>query len=210
MPDIRLIALDLDGTVFDDEKRISARTLQAIHAALDRGVDVVPATGRQAGGIPAEFLQMPGVRYALTANGASVVELASGRSVVRLPFDDVLAQQVLAAVQPFGGVIGVFAIIIHKELLIPILCGVFLVESLSVILQRVYYVTGKRKGMKRRLFKRTPIHDHFRTSMSQIEKGCKVVITKPDTLFHESKITVRFWIVTIVLAAVTIITLKIR
>ena len=109
-----------------------------------------------------------------------------------------------------GGVIGVFAIIIHKELLIPILCGVFLVESLSVILQRVYYVTGKRKGMKRRLFKRTPIHDHFRTSMSQIEKGCKVVITKPDTLFHESKITVRFWIVTIVLAAVTIITLKIR
>ena len=109
-----------------------------------------------------------------------------------------------------GGVIGVFAIIIHKELLIPILCGVFLVESLSVILQRVYYVMGKRKGMKRRLFKRTPIHDHFRTSMSQIEKGCKVVITKPDTLFHESKITVRFWIVTIVLAAVTIITLKIR
>ena len=108
MPDIRLIALDLDGTVFDDEKRISARTLQAIRAALDRGVDVVPATGRQAGGIPAEFLQMPGVRYALTANGASVVELASGRSVVRLPFDDVLAQQVLAAVQPFGGVIVVF------------------------------------------------------------------------------------------------------
>ena len=108
MPDIRLIALDLDGTVFDDEKRISARTLQAIRAALDRGVDVVPATGRQAGGIPAEFLQMPGVRYALTANGASVVELASGRSVVRLPFDDALAQQVLAAVQPFGGVIGVF------------------------------------------------------------------------------------------------------
>ena len=109
-----------------------------------------------------------------------------------------------------GGIIAVFAIIIHKELLIPILCGVFLVENLSVILQRAYYKAGKRKGVKQRLFKRTPIHDHFRTSMSLIEPGCTVKFTKPDQLFHESKITVRFWIVTSVLAAITIITLKIR
>lgn len=109
-----------------------------------------------------------------------------------------------------GGIIAVYAIIIHKELLIPILCGIFLVENLSVILQRVYYKAGKRKGVKQRLFKRTPIHDHFRTSMNLIEPGCKVVFTKPTQLFHESKITVRFWIVTIVLAAITIITLKIR
>ena len=109
-----------------------------------------------------------------------------------------------------GGIIAVFAIIIHKELLIPILCGVFLVENLSVILQRFYYKIGKRKGVKQRLFKRTPIHDHFRTSMSLVEPGCTVKFTKPDQLFHESKITVRFWIVTIVLAAITIITLKIR
>ena len=109
-----------------------------------------------------------------------------------------------------GGIIAVFAIIIHKELLIPILCGVFLLENLSVILQRFYYKAGKRKGVKQRLFKRTPIHDHFRTSMSLIEPGCTVKFTKPDQLFHESKITVRFWIVTIVLAAITIITLKIR
>ena len=109
-----------------------------------------------------------------------------------------------------GGIIAVFAIIIHKELLIPILCGVFLVENLSVILQRVYYKAGKRCGRKQRLFKRTPIHDHFRTSLSQVEPGCRVVFSKPDQLFHESKITVRFWIVTIVLAAITIITLKIR
>jgi len=109
-----------------------------------------------------------------------------------------------------GGIIAVYAIIIHKELLIPILCGIFLVENLSVILQRLYYKTGKRKGVKQRLFKRTPIHDHFRTSMSLIEPGCSVVFTKPDKLFHESKITIRFWIVTIVLAAITIITLKIR
>ena len=109
-----------------------------------------------------------------------------------------------------GGIIAVYAIIIHKELLIPILCGIFLVENLSVILQRLYYKAGKRKGVKQRLFKRTPIHDHFRTSMSLIEPGCSVVFTKPDKLFHESKITIRFWIVTIVLAAITIITLKIR
>ena len=109
-----------------------------------------------------------------------------------------------------GGIIAVYAIIIHKELLIPILCGIFLVENLSVILQRLFYKAGKRKGVKQRLFKRTPIHDHFRTSMSLIEPGCSVVFTKPDKLFHESKITIRFWIVTIVLAAITIITLKIR
>ena len=109
-----------------------------------------------------------------------------------------------------GGIIAVFAIIIHKELLIPILCGVFLLENLSVILQRFYYKAGKRKGVKQRLFKRTPIHDHFRTSMSLIEPGCTVKFTTPTKLFHESKITVRFWIVTIVLAAITIITLKIR
>ena len=109
-----------------------------------------------------------------------------------------------------GGIIAVTAIIIHKELLIPILCGIFLVENLSVILQRFYYKAGKRKGVKQRLFKRTPIHDHFRTSPSIIEEGCSVVFTKPEQLFHESKITVRFWIITIILAAITIITLKIR
>lgn len=109
-----------------------------------------------------------------------------------------------------GGIIAVIAILIHKELLIPILCGIFLIENLSVILQRYYYKAGKRKGVKQRMFKRAPIHDHFRTSMSIVEEGCRVVITKPDQLFHESKITVRFWIITIILAAITIITLKIR
>ena len=109
-----------------------------------------------------------------------------------------------------GSIIAVIAIIIHKELLIPILCGIFLVENLSVILQRFYYKAGKRKGVKQRLFKRAPIHDHFRTSMSIVEEGCSVVFTKPEQLFHESKITVRFWIITIILAAITIITLKIR
>lgn len=109
-----------------------------------------------------------------------------------------------------GGIIAVFAIIIHKELLIPILCGVFLVENLSVILQVKYFQSGKKKGIKRRIFKRTPIHDHFRTSLANLDPECSYMIKGPANVFHESKITVRFWIVTIVLAAFTIITLKIR
>ena len=89
----------------------------------------------------------------------------------------------------------------------------FFVESLSVIIQRLYYKIGKKKGVKQRFFKRTPIHDHFRTSVAQVQKmdpGCTVKVARPDALFHEAKITVRFWIVTIILAALTIITLKIR
>ena len=109
-----------------------------------------------------------------------------------------------------GGIIAVLAIIIHKELLIPILCGIFLVENLSVILQVRYYKKGKKKGRKQRIFKRTPIHDHFRTTLSQLDTSCTYIFTKPTTVFHESKITVRFWIISILLAALTIITLKIR
>ncbi|KAA6349568.1 Phospho-N-acetylmuramoyl-pentapeptide-transferase [termite gut metagenome] len=108
-----------------------------------------------------------------------------------------------------GGIIAVFAIIIHKELLIPILCGVFLIESLSVILQVHHFQWGKKKGVRQRIFKRTPIHDHFRTTLSQLDPGCSYMF-KGGGAFHESKITIRFWIVSIVLAAVTIITLKIR
>ena len=109
-----------------------------------------------------------------------------------------------------GGIIAVFAIAIHKELLIPILCGVFLIENLSVILQVNYYKLGKRKGVKQRLFKRTPIHDNFRTTPQQLDPDCRYWTKWPNSAFHESKITFRFWIITIILAAITIITLKIR
>lgn len=109
-----------------------------------------------------------------------------------------------------GGIIAVGAIIIHKELLLPILCGIFFVESLSVILQVWYYKLGKRKGIKQRIFKRTPIHDAFRTLNSQLDPDCKYVFTKPHNAVHESKIVLRFIIVTILLAAFTIITLKLR
>ena len=110
-----------------------------------------------------------------------------------------------------GGIIAVMAIIIHKELLIPILCGVFLVESLSVILQVEYFKLGKRKGRRQRIFKRTPIHDNFRVLPEQIDTSSTIIFKNwPRNAFHEAKITVRFWIVTILLAAATIITLKIR
>jgi phospho-N-acetylmuramoyl-pentapeptide-transferase len=110
-----------------------------------------------------------------------------------------------------GGIIAVCAIIIHKELLVPILCGVFLVESLSVILQTQYFKWGKKHGRKQRMFKRTPIHDNFRVLASQLDSECTYVFKSwPKRPAHESKITVRFWIVTILLAALTIITLKIR
>lgn len=109
-----------------------------------------------------------------------------------------------------GGIIGVCAIIIHKELMLPILCGIFFVESLSVIMQVWFYKAGKRRGIKQRIFKRTPIHDTFRTQNCQLDPDCKYLIKTPRYPFHESKITVRFWIVTIILAALTIITLKMR
>lgn len=109
-----------------------------------------------------------------------------------------------------GGIIAVSAIIIHKELMLPILCGIFFVESLSVILQVYYYKLGKRHGVKQRIFKRTPIHDNFRTQQKMLDPDCKYLMKKPKGAIHESKITIRFWIISIILAAMTIITLKIR
>lgn len=110
-----------------------------------------------------------------------------------------------------GGIIGVCAVIIHKELLLPILCGIFFVESLSVIIQTQWFKIQKRKGKRVRVFRATPIHDTFRKLDSQLDTASTYVLKSwPHRPFHESKITIRFWIVTIILAALTIITLKIR
>lgn len=109
-----------------------------------------------------------------------------------------------------GGIIAVSAVIIHKELLLPVICGVFLWESLSVILQKQYFKMGKRKGVKQRLWKRTPVHDHYRFPLDKVEAGCKVVFKGSSQIYHESKITLRFWVVSILLAALAILTLKIR
>ena len=110
-----------------------------------------------------------------------------------------------------GGIIGVCAVIIHKELLLPILCGIFFVESLSVIIQTQWFKLKKRQGKRVRVFRATPIHDTFRKLDSQLDATSHYVLKGwPHRPFHESKITIRFWIVTIILAAMTIITLKIR
>lgn len=112
-----------------------------------------------------------------------------------------------------GGIIGVCAVIIHKELLIPILCGVFLMESVSVILQTQVYKFGKRHGKHIRVWKRTPLHDHFRTSVEQViqnDPTCRILFRGSGELHHETKIVLRFCIVTLLLAAFTILTLKIR
>ena len=93
-----------------------------------------------------------------------------------------------------GGILAVFAVIIRKEILIPILCGIFLVENLSVIIQVSYFkYTKKKYGEGRRVFLMSPIHHHYQ------KKG-----------IPEAKIVTRFWIVGIVLAVFTIATLKMR
>ena len=93
-----------------------------------------------------------------------------------------------------GGIIAAFAICIRKELLIPVLCGVFLIENLSVVLQVGWFkYTKKRYGEGRRIFLMSPLHHHYQKKN-----------------IHESKITARFWIVGILLAVVTIVTLKVR
>jgi phospho-N-acetylmuramoyl-pentapeptide-transferase len=93
-----------------------------------------------------------------------------------------------------GGIIAVFAIMIRKELLVPLLCGVFLIENVSVIIQVSWFkFTKSRYGEGSRVFLMAPLHHHYQ------KKG-----------FHESKIVTRFWIISILLAIVTIITLKLR
>lgn len=107
-----------------------------------------------------------------------------------------------------GGIIAVFAILIRKELLIPILCGIFLIESLSVILQTSYFkYTKKKYGEGRRIFKMTPIHHHFQRNAAT--EGY-VMFNKPKNSVHENKITMRFFIIGILLAVLTFVTLKIR
>jgi len=107
-----------------------------------------------------------------------------------------------------GGIIAVFAIIIRKELLIPILCGVFLAESLSVMAQVFYFkYTKKKYGEGKRIFKMTPLHHHFQ---KQGNAGIQAIIQKPFNVVPESKIVVRFWLIGIILAVITIVTLKMR
>lgn len=107
-----------------------------------------------------------------------------------------------------GGIIAVFAILIRKELLIPLLCLIFFLEDISVIMQTAYFKYTKRKyGEGRRIFKMAPLHHHFQR---QAVPGAAVKWNHPVAAMHENKITMRFWIISILLAALTFVTLKIR
>ena len=104
-----------------------------------------------------------------------------------------------------GGIIGVAAILIRKELLVPILCGIFFAESLSVLMQTTYFkYTRKKYGAGRRIFKMTPIHHHFQ------KEGIPCLIQSDKKAIPEAKIVTRFWIVGMILAVITIALLKIR
>ena len=104
-----------------------------------------------------------------------------------------------------GGVIGVCAVLIRKELLLPILCGIFFVESLSVLIQRFWFkYTKKKYGEGRRVFKMAPLHHHYQ------KEGIPSLIQRPSKAMPEAKIVTRFWIVGMILAVITIALLKIR
>ena len=107
-----------------------------------------------------------------------------------------------------GGIIGVSAVLMRKELLIPLLCGIFFTESLSVLLQRAFFkYTRKKTGVGHRIWSMTPLHHHFQDKKAP--EG-PVIFPKPVPAQHEAKITVRFWIVGIILAVSTLALLKIR
>ena len=104
-----------------------------------------------------------------------------------------------------GGIIGVCAVLIRKELLLPVLCGIFFVESLSVIMQRFWFKYTKRKyGEGRRIFRMAPLHHHYQ------KEGVPALIQWPKKALPEAKIVTRFWIVGMILAVITIALLKIR
>ncbi|MCM1519270.1 MAG: phospho-N-acetylmuramoyl-pentapeptide-transferase [Lachnoclostridium sp.] len=106
-----------------------------------------------------------------------------------------------------GGVIAVFAILIHKELLLPLLCAIFFVEDVSVMVQVAWFkITKRRYGAGHRIFKMTPLHHHFQKDGGTIQ----ALIQAPARAIPEPKIVTRFWIIGILLAAITFVTLKIR
>lgn len=106
-----------------------------------------------------------------------------------------------------GGIVAVFALLIRKELLLPILCGIYIVEDLSVTMQVVWFkITKRRFGEGRRIFKMTPLHHHFQKQGGTIP----AIFQHPYNAIPENKIVVRFWIIGIFLAVITFVTLKIR
>ena len=152
-----------------------------------------------------------GLTLGILAYLSGHIAYASYLNIMYIPGSEelvVFASAFMGATIGFLCIIAVFALCIHKELLIPILCAIFFVEDLSVMIQVAYFKITKRKyGEGRRVFKMTPLHHHFQKPGNA---GINALIQKPLQAVPESKIVVRFWIVCIMLAAITIVTLKMR
>lgn len=107
-----------------------------------------------------------------------------------------------------GGVIAVVSVLIRKELLIPVFCGIFFIETLSVMMQTTFFkITKRRTGAGKRIFKMSPLHHHFQKPGNA---GIDALIQRPLQGIPESKIVVRFWLIGIILAVIAIATLKMR
>ena len=146
-------------------------------------------------------------------NSAELVVFAAafiGATIGFLWYNSFPAQEFMgdAGSLTLGGIIAVFAILIRKELLIPLLCAIFFVEDLSVMIQVAYFkYTKKRLGEGKRIFKMTPLHHHFQKPGNA---GIEAIIQRPIQPIPESKIVMRFTLIAIFLAAITFVTLKIR
>lgn len=108
MSEIKIIGLDLDDTLFNSQKEITPRTMAAIQEAARRGITVLPATGRPITGLPAQFMNVPGVNYALTSNGATVTEISTGKVLVEQPFAPEMAVGIYKLLKPLDNVMNIF------------------------------------------------------------------------------------------------------
>jgi phospho-N-acetylmuramoyl-pentapeptide-transferase len=163
-----------------------------IIAAVSNGANITDGIDGLATGTSAIIGSTLGVFAFVSGN----IMLANYLGIMYIPYNAYPAQVFMGDTGSLslGGIIAVFALALRKELLIPILCGVFLVENLSVVMQVAYFKYTKRKyGEGRRIFLMSPLHHHYQ------KKG-----------YHESKIVSRFWIVGIVLAVISVVTLKLR
>lgn len=152
------------------------------------------------------IMYIPGAQelvvYTLAMIGALIGFLCHNTSVAKVYMGDTGSLAI-------GGAIAVLAVIIHKELLLPLLCGVLVVELASGKSQTIYTRWGRKHGREQRLFKRAPIHDAFREGY-EFDKDTKYLFRKLSGNDEDQRVTVHFWIISILLAAMTIILLKIR
>lgn len=108
MKKIKMLGLDLDGTLLNDERNISSKNLEAIAKAIEKGIIVLPATGRPPKGIPPEILSMPGIRYAVTMNGAAVLDLKDNKVLYRNPLDTDIVVDLLKILMEYEGLLDVY------------------------------------------------------------------------------------------------------